>query len=104
MPRMANGLRTHHAYAVLDVVEDTELLALPRTCKETSDKGDMVRLVQIRSPWGIGEWQGAWSDLPGESSSWSEQWQENPELRKRLAVRRRRDGASYMAFQDLSEL
>ena len=40
-------------------------------------RGDGVRLVCIRNPWGSGEWKGAWSDK-------SKKWEEHPAIGKEL--------------------
>lgn len=42
---MTAGIVTGHAYSVLQVYE-----------------ADGLRLVELRNPWGRGEWEGDWSD------------------------------------------
>jgi hypothetical protein len=61
----SDGIPLGHAYSILRAVE------------ETSEKGEKVRLLLIRNPWGSridasrGEWIGAWSD---GSKEWSPYW------------------------------
>ncbi|KAE9330375.1 hypothetical protein PF001_g445 [Phytophthora fragariae] len=49
-----NGLYFKHAYALVDVAEIK------------TAKGESVRLVKLRNPWGMGEWTGPWSDSSEE--------------------------------------
>lgn len=49
-----NGLYYKHAYALVDAGEIT------------TESGQMVRLVKLRNPWGMGEWNGPWSDTSEE--------------------------------------
>ena len=52
------GLCGNHAYSILE-------------CREVPDRrgrDGMVRLVRIRNPQGVGEWNGDWSDA---SEKWS---------------------------------
>ncbi|TYZ60474.1 hypothetical protein PybrP1_005788 [[Pythium] brassicae (nom. inval.)] len=49
-----NGLYFKHAYALVDVA------------KIKTAKGELVDLVKLRNPWGMGEWTGPWSDSSDE--------------------------------------
>ncbi|POM64348.1 Cysteine protease family C02 [Phytophthora palmivora] len=49
-----NGLYFRHAYALVDAAEIKTV------------KGESVRLVKLRNPWGMGEWTGPWSDSSDE--------------------------------------
>ncbi|TMW55975.1 hypothetical protein Poli38472_008623 [Pythium oligandrum] len=49
-----NGLYYKHAYALVDAAEI-----------KTVNK-ELVRLVKLRNPWGMGEWTGPWSDSSDE--------------------------------------
>ena len=51
------GLIEGHAYSVVKVV------------KVVKENGKAVKLVQLRNPWGKGEFEGAWSD---NSKLWTE--------------------------------
>ncbi|XP_042301361.1 calpain-3 [Sceloporus undulatus] len=51
--RMANGLVLSHAYSVTGV-------------EETTFKGEKIKLIRLRNPWGQVEWNGAWSDRSDE--------------------------------------
>jgi len=70
------GLQTKHSYTVLDAKE-----------------GGGVRLLQIRNPWGHGEWRGAWSDT---SELWTDEMRQifNPTSDSD-------DGTFWMAFEDV---
>uniref|UniRef100_A0A4W6DNL7 Calpain-2 catalytic subunit n=1 Tax=Lates calcarifer TaxID=8187 RepID=A0A4W6DNL7_LATCA len=60
---------------------------------EVDYRGDMVKLIRIRNPWGQVEWTGAWSDD-------SMQWRYiNSEDRDRLS-HRSEDGEFWMSFSD----
>ncbi len=48
------GLVGHHAYSLIDVREARRR------------DGERVRLLRIRNPHGVGEWNGAWSDASAE--------------------------------------
>ncbi|KAG3188795.1 hypothetical protein C6341_g2541 [Phytophthora cactorum] len=52
-----NGLYFKHAYALVDAAEIK------------TAKGDCVRLVKLRNPWGMGEWTGPWSDSSDERAA-----------------------------------
>ncbi|KLU81664.1 calpain-9 [Magnaporthiopsis poae ATCC 64411] len=82
----ANGLALNHAYSILKAVE------------EVGEKGERVRLVQIRNPWGrrggagFGEWNGPWSD---GSKEWTPYWL------KKLGHVFGDDGVFWMSFRDM---
>ena len=77
-----------HAYSIMKAVE------------EEDEKGEKVRLVQIRNPWGrrsgngMGEWNGAWAD---GSSEWTPYWME------KLNYRFADDGLFWMSYDDLQK-
>ncbi|XP_067114889.1 calpain 2, (m/II) large subunit, like [Osmerus mordax] len=60
---------------------------------EVEYKGDMLKLIRIRNPWGQVEWTGPWSDG-------SMQWRQiNNDDRERL-IHRSEDGEFWMSFSD----
>ncbi|KAF7522327.1 hypothetical protein G7054_g12181 [Neopestalotiopsis clavispora] len=81
-----SGLALGHAYSILQSRE------------EVDEKGDKVRLVQIRNPWGergydgLGEWNGSWSD---GSKEWTPYWL------KKLDYKFGDDGIFWMSFKDM---
>uniref|UniRef100_A0A8C0UBA0 Calpain-3 n=1 Tax=Cyanistes caeruleus TaxID=156563 RepID=A0A8C0UBA0_CYACU len=79
--RMSCGLVKGHAYSVTAV-------------EETVFKGEKIRLVRLRNPWGQVEWNGAWSDK-------SEEWDSVNEAEKiRLQHKVVEDGEFWISFQD----
>ncbi|KAJ7413484.1 Calpain-3 [Willisornis vidua] len=79
--RMSCGLVKGHAYSVTAV-------------EETVFKGEKLRLVRLRNPWGQVEWNGPWSDK-------SEEWNSVNEAEKiRLQHKVVEDGEFWMSFQD----
>ncbi|XP_044292780.1 calpain-3 isoform X1 [Varanus komodoensis] len=79
--RMANGLVTGHAYSVTAV-------------EEITFKGDKIKLVRLRNPWGQVEWNGPWSDS-------SEEWNSiDNEVKVRLQYKIAEDGEFWISFQD----
>ncbi|XP_072842329.1 calpain-3 [Pogona vitticeps] len=79
--RMTNGLVTAHAYSVTGL-------------DETTFKGEKIKLVRLRNPWGQVEWNGAWSDRSNE-------WNVIDGTEKlRLQYRIAEDGEFWMSFQD----
>lgn len=73
------GLVGSHAYSLLSAVE-------------IKDKyGATVKLIQLRNPWGKGEWTGEWSD---ESPRWTE------DLKRQLNLEDKDDGIFHMSFED----
>ena len=53
------GLKSGHAYAVLDVMEIPD--------PEAKNYHKSHRLLRVRNPWGFGEWQLKWSENPENS-------------------------------------
>ncbi|XP_064569955.1 calpain-3 isoform X3 [Zonotrichia leucophrys gambelii] len=79
--RMSCGLVKGHAYSVTAV-------------EEVLFKGEKIRLVRLRNPWGQVEWNGAWSDK-------SEVWDSvNEEEKIRLQHKVVEDGEFWISFQD----
>ena len=73
------GLIPGHAYTVLGV-------------KEVNTSQGKQKLVNLRNPWGNGEWSGAWSD---GSKTWTE------ELKKQCKnYEDKDDGSFWMSFED----
>eukprot|EP01067_Filipodium_phascolosomae_P005470 Filipodium_phascolosomae@DN3552_c0_g1_i1.p1 len=56
-----------------------------------------IRFVELRNPWGQGEWQGPWSDN-------SPLWQQNPAVAKALNFQPGNDGAFWMSWVDFIEV
>lgn len=71
--RQKYGVEANHAYSLMKCFE------------EKLDNGQAIRLVQIRNPWGFGEWNGDWADY--SKGKLPDCWEKNPELKKRLKVR-----------------
>uniref|UniRef100_A0A3B5A1G3 Calpain 11 n=1 Tax=Stegastes partitus TaxID=144197 RepID=A0A3B5A1G3_9TELE len=63
--------------------------------KEVDFRGDMVRLIRIRNPWGQVEWTGAWSD---NSPEWDEI---DPSEQEDLHLKME-DGEFWMSFSDFT--
>ncbi|NXM07857.1 CAN3 protein, partial [Tyrannus savana] len=79
--RMSCGLVKGHAYSVTAL-------------DEVLFKGEKLRLVRLRNPWGQVEWNGPWSDK-------SEEWNSVNEAEKiRLQHKVVEDGEFWMPFQD----
>eukprot|EP00916_Digyalum_oweni_P016854 GHVL01027663.1.p1 GENE.GHVL01027663.1~~GHVL01027663.1.p1 ORF type:complete len:453 (-),score=81.63 GHVL01027663.1:342-1700(-) len=70
------GLISGHAYSILQVRENHHR-----------------RFVQLRNPWGKGEWKGPWSDS-------STLWKDNPSIAKSLKFSPADDGAFWMEWSD----
>ncbi|KAK8872780.1 calpain family cysteine protease [Apiospora arundinis] len=83
-----SGLALGHAYSILQCRQ------------ETDEHGKVVRLVQIRNPWGerhwsgVGEWNGPWSDGAKE---WTPYWL------KKLNYTFGDDGVFWMSYKDMLE-
>jgi calpain len=48
------GLKSGHAYAIIDVMEIPD--------KNANNYHKSHRLIRVRNPWGFGEWQLKWSE------------------------------------------
>ena len=73
-----DGLYSGHAYSVTN------------TATVKGSDGQTYNLVQVRNPWGSGEWNGDWSDT-------SELW--TPETRKQLHADEGDDGIFWMSWE-----
>ncbi|XP_064635193.1 calpain-8-like [Lineus longissimus] len=79
---LTNGLFKGHAYSVIDVRQIRTL------------DGRSHNLMQLRNPWGHGEWNGDWSDK-------SPVWNQVSDSEKRgIDFARADDGVFWMSFED----
>ncbi|XP_051833116.1 calpain-3 isoform X4 [Antechinus flavipes] len=79
--RMACGLVKGHAYSVTGL-------------EETTFKGEKVKLVRLRNPWGQVEWNGSWSD------GWKDWVLIEKEEKSRLQHQVTEDGEFWMSYED----
>uniref|UniRef100_A0A667FSZ9 Calpain-3 n=1 Tax=Lynx canadensis TaxID=61383 RepID=A0A667FSZ9_LYNCA len=79
--RMACGLVKGHAYSVTGL-------------EETLFKGEKVKLVRLRNPWGQVEWNGSWSD------SWKDWSFVDKAEKARLQHQVTEDGEFWMSYDD----
>ncbi|XP_056666312.1 calpain-3 isoform X4 [Monodelphis domestica] len=79
--RMACGLVKGHAYSVTGL-------------EETTFKGEKVKLVRLRNPWGQVEWNGSWSD------GWKDWVLIDKEEKSRLQHQVTEDGEFWMSYED----
>lgn len=77
-----DGLYSGHAYSLTNVA----------TVKGSD--GKMHKIVQVRNPWGQGEWNGDWSDT---SKLWT------PDTRKQLNADKGDDGIFWMSWESFTE-
>ena len=79
----ARGIHYGHAYSILDA-------------KEYKSGGRTLKLLQVRNPWGKGEWKGDYSD---SSHLWT------PELKKLCNYDQssKEDGRFWMTIQDFAQ-
>jgi len=90
----SNGLVAGHAYSVLRIEfvdpKGGGFLGLTGASKD-----EYLKMVQLRNPWGKGEWKGAWADSDSK-------WQEFPEVAKTLEEdgKKEKDGIFWMAWED----
>lgn len=91
-----NGLVAGHAYSILKVhTAHTDPSWLATVGVGITDD-EKVQLLQIRNPWGHGEWKGDWSDK-------SELWETYPTVAKQVGFENADDGAFWMTWQDYME-
>jgi len=79
------GLHKGHAYSILQVRKVTT--------GWMGVGGDTYRLVEIRNPWGNGEWKGDWSDH-------SDLWTKHEAVKKAVGFEDVDDGAFWMSWDD----
>lgn len=79
------GLISGHAFSLLQVEE----------VRQSMTSVTKFRMVQIRNPWGTGEWTGDWSDK-------SPKWEEYPNVAQTLGhvIGGKDDGAFWMEWHD----
>jgi len=82
----AMGLVQKHAFSLLQV----------RTVRAHWETDKFFRFVQIRNPWGTGEWTGPWSDN-------SEEWKKYPAVAQALGFTGADDGAYWMQWEDFCQ-
>eukprot|EP00440_Ansanella_granifera_P014821 gb/GFBE01016113.1/.p1 GENE.gb/GFBE01016113.1/~~gb/GFBE01016113.1/.p1 ORF type:complete len:482 (+),score=107.78 gb/GFBE01016113.1/:1-1446(+) len=82
------GLVTGHAYSILQVRKVYDGFM--------GMSGKEFKMVEIRNPWGAGEWKGDWSDK-------SSKWNENPKVKEQLGFEDADDGAFWMSWEDFIE-
>ncbi len=75
-----NGIHYGHAYSVIDA-------------KEYSEEEEVIRLIQVRNPWGSGEWKGDYSD--GDSH-----WTPNMKKFFNSEEINKEDGRFWMTYDD----
>nr|XP_013014004.1 calpain-3 [Cavia porcellus] len=81
--RMACGLVKGHAYSVTGL-------------EEALFKGEKVKLVRLRNPWGQVEWNGSWSD------SWKDWSFVDKDEKARLQHQVTEDGEFWMSYDDFT--
>jgi hypothetical protein len=81
-----NGIVGGHAYSILHAVE------VP-----AGDEGGELHLVQLRNPWGHGEWKGPWSDG-------SREWSRRKDAARAVGDKNKDedDGSFWMAHEDFT--
>lgn len=82
----AQGLVQQHAFSLLQV----------RTARKHWDSDQYFRFVQVRNPWGSGEWTGPWSDN-------SPEWELHPHVRQQLCFEGADDGTYWMQWHDFCQ-
>jgi len=82
----AQGLVQRHAFSLLQI----------RTVRKTAGSDQYFRFVQVRNPWGTGEWTGPWSDD-------SPEWEEYPHVKQQLRFEKGDDGTYWMQWEDFCQ-
>jgi len=78
----SSGVVQGHAYTLLSVKENV------------CDSG--INLLQLRNPWGKGEWKGDWSDE-------SDLWDAHPDIAEECGHEVAVDGLFWMTWEDFTE-
>eukprot|EP00443_Scrippsiella_acuminata_P043469 CAMPEP_0115212372 /NCGR_PEP_ID=MMETSP0270-20121206/23245_1 /TAXON_ID=71861 /ORGANISM="Scrippsiella trochoidea, Strain CCMP3099" /LENGTH=616 /DNA_ID=CAMNT_0002626089 /DNA_START=53 /DNA_END=1903 /DNA_ORIENTATION=- len=82
----AQGLVQKHAFSLLQV----------RTVRKDWESDHYFRFVQVRNPWGTGEWTGPWSDN-------STEWDQYPHVKQQLEFEKGDDGTYWMQWEDFCQ-
>lgn len=82
----SGGLHKGHAYSITQVRKVT-------AGGFAGVGGKVFRLVQLRNPWGCGEWSGDWSDK-------SDMWAKHPTVKNELKYTDLDDGSFWMSWED----
>ncbi|GCB70733.1 hypothetical protein scyTo_0001357 [Scyliorhinus torazame] len=82
-PSRLQGLKVDHSYSVTKVQK-----------VRLGDTAEKLFMIQMRNPWGRGEWLGPWSDN-------SKEWQKvSKKEQKTIGIEVKNDGEFWMAFED----
>jgi hypothetical protein len=81
-----NDVRPGQAFSLLQV----------RTVRKRWNCAKFFRMIQIRNPWGTGEWTGAWSER-------SEEWKKYPFVKERLRFQTGDEGTFWMQWEDFCQ-
>lgn len=84
-PGVEKGLIQGHAFSILNVCQVGK--------SGMGSVGEFFRMVQVRNPWGTGEWTGPWSDK-------SDLWTKYPQVKKALQQEDKDDGCYWMQWED----
>ena len=76
-----DGIVLDHEYTLLRAVDDVE--------------GTGFDLIEMRNPWGKGEWQGKWSDK-------SKMWRKYPQVKQALRPEEKDDGRFWISKEDFA--
>ena len=93
------GLVAGHAYSILDA-KCFHVKGAMKKARVKADEGGgapsaRLMLVQLRNPWGKGEWEGAWSDG-------SKEWEADSTIRAVCRPKVEDDGAFWMEWTDFA--
>lgn len=89
---LKNGLRTAHAYSILDAFEFEHKGNETQNMLNLTDTGETKKMILLRDPWGKTNYKGHWKKS-------GKAWKAIAENR-RLSRQRAHAGAFYMSFQD----
>merc|ERR1712054_716141 len=74
-------------------LQDDRFYSLIRAAEIPAGPGTVLRMVMLRNPWGVGEWEGRWSD-------YSDAWRKNPYAAEFVQLRPDKDGTFWMSYTD----